>query len=741
MHGHVKSTMMYATSKPMIPGITDSTQAFVVVIVICLFIFSTAVLFFSLMRTKLPHVYAPRQLLLESKLLPTESSTRSLFSWILPAFNATEDDIFHIAGIDAVVYMRFIKLMLKFSIITMPLGIVVLLPLNVTGGNDIMPWMERISMSNVSAKSKKLWAHFLAIWTYSLVMFYLTYQEWEIYIKYRQMYLSKGLEKQYALLVQNLPKGMIDEQMLKMYLEKLFPCNIARVYIIEDLSHWDQLIQKHDNLVYCYERAQLYFEKKGERQLRRSTPCSPLEDALSFYENELQLLQAELEEEYASKKRKLNHAVVFFNCLQARTIALQTVWSGKPFVYDVGEAPEPVEMNWDNLMLPQWAHVLRRSIGFVLVVILILFWTVPTTVTSTVASLTSLAEKLPSVKIFLDSLSPGARGFVQGVIPVLLLNMFLLLLPIILRAIGRFQGLISQSKIAMMVFVNLFVFQTVNTFFVFIISGSLLDSLSRLIQKPTELPTLLAQSLPSQANFFVNYVALQTFASHSLELTRMVDLILITFRLKFLAKTARERLNAWRPTRVEYEVLYSKNLLIFLVGISFSILSPIIVPFVVLYFAFAYVVWSYQLLHVYIPEFENGGKFWPQVFHRIMVATIVFQLLMVGVLLLKKMWTASFFVLVLVTCSFGFWYFIHSKYHNIGKYLGLGDTRVVNSAMIRDVENAYVRNHKVPGLHEVSTDHMFNVSMALNNDTSKGKGIEEDQHAVIEEDTLLLERH
>ena len=692
----------------MIPGINDSTQAFVVVIVICLIIFITAVLFFSTVRTKLRQVYSPRQLLLESKLLPSGKTPRSFFSWILPAFHATEDDIFHIAGIDAVIYMRFIKLLLKFALVTMPLGIVILLPLNFHGGNDIVPGMERISMSNVSAKSNKLWAHFLAIWTYSLVIFYLTYQEWKTYIKYRQMYLSKGLGKQYALLVQNLPKDMIDEHKLKMYLDKSFPHKVTRVYIIEDLSHWDRLIQEHNSLVYCYERSQLHFEQKGERQLRRTTPCSPSEDALSFYENELQLLQAELEEEQASKKKKLCHAFVFFKCLQARTIALQTIWSGKPFVYDVEEAPEPVEMNWDNLMLPQWAHVLRQSIGFVLVVILILFWTVPTTVTSTVASLTSLAEKLPSVKIFLDSLSPGARGFVQGVIPVLLLNLFLLLLPIILRAIGRFQGLISQSKIAMMVFVNLFVFQTVNTFFVFIISGSLLDSLSRLIQKPTELPTLLAQSLPSQANFFVNYVALQTFASHSLELTRMVDLILITFRLKFLAKTAREKLDAWRPTRVEYEVLYSKNLLIFLVGISFSILSPIIVPFVVLYFAFAYVVWSYQLLHVYIPEFENGGKFWPQVFHRIMVATIVFQLLMVGVLLLKKMWTASFFVLVLVTCSFGFWYFIHSKYHNIGKYLALGDTRVVNSAMIRDVENAYVRNHKVPGLHEVSIENIFN---------------------------------
>lgn len=58
-------------------------------------------------------------------------------------------------------------------------------------------------------------------------------------------------------------------------------------------------------------------------------------------------------------------------------------------------------------------------------------------------------------------------------------------------------------------------------------------------------------------------------------------------------------------------------MLFFLIGISYSILSPIIIPFFVLYYAFAYVVWVYQLLHVYIPEWEHGGQFWPEVFYRL----------------------------------------------------------------------------------------------------------------------------
>ena len=58
-------------------------------------------------------------------------------------------------------------------------------------------------------------------------------------------------------------------------------------------------------------------------------------------------------------------------------------------------------------------------------------------------------------------------------------------------------------------------------------------------------------------------------------------------------------------------------MLFFLIGMSYSILSPIIIPFFVLYYAFGYVVWIYQLLHVYIPEWEHGGQFWPEVFYRL----------------------------------------------------------------------------------------------------------------------------
>jgi len=288
-----------------------------------------------------------------------------------------------------------------------------------------------------------------------------------------------------------------------------------------------------------------------------------------------------------------------------------------------------------------------------------------------------------------------------------------------------------------MAFVNLFVFQTVNTFFVFIVSGSLLDSLNEIIAHPTNVPLLLATAIPSQSNFFINYIALQTFIGHSIEITRISRVLLYWWNMMCCSVTKRDKLDAWKPTTPEYEVMYSRALLLFLVGISFSILSPLITPFVVIYFAYGCVVWNYQLLNVYIPEYDLGGKFWPLVFHRIMVATLVFQVLMAGVLTLKKMYWLSILILVLIVITSFFWWYISSRYIKASHYLSIADMqeKQVNLDMLHDIENSYIRNYEIPSLHEVSRERALNL---LTNTFEQFNDDSEARDSATEEDSLLF---
>lgn len=61
---------------------------------------------------------------------------------------------------------------------------------------------------------------------------------------------------------------------------------------------------------------------------------------------------------------------------------------------------------------------------------------------------------------------------------------------------------------------------------------------------------------------------------------------------------------------------FTDHLFVLIVGMSYSVIAPIITPFVLFYFGFGYVVWMYQIMCVYIPVYSCGGLMWPKVFNR-----------------------------------------------------------------------------------------------------------------------------
>ena len=182
---------------------SESTNKFVSSIVINLAIAVVALGLFSFLRPRLKQIYSPRQLLLDV-MFPLGKLPQSFFAWIIPAFMANDDDVFYYAGIDALIYLRFLRLCVKISLVIMPYGIAVLLPLNYFGQGELHG-LDRVAMSNVAPQSSKFWAHVISAWAYTLIICYLLYEEWRIYIVYRQEYLTSGRGHQYAVLVRDLP--------------------------------------------------------------------------------------------------------------------------------------------------------------------------------------------------------------------------------------------------------------------------------------------------------------------------------------------------------------------------------------------------------------------------------------------------------------------------------------------------------------------------------------------------------
>lgn len=63
-------------------------------------------------------------------------------------------------------------------------------------------------------------------------------------------------------------------------------------------------------------------------------------------------------------------------------------------------------------------------------------------------------------------------------------------------------------------------------------------------------------------------------------------------------------------------------LLIFLIAFAFAVVSPILLPMALVFFAMAWLFWRWALLYVYVRKYEGGGTMWPFIFARVMVCMV-----------------------------------------------------------------------------------------------------------------------
>lgn len=638
---------------------SDTTNKFVSALILNLIIAVVCLILFCVLRQKHKKIYAPRQLLVETP--APGKRAQSFFSWLSPAFVVKDKEVFHYAGIDAVIHMRFLKLCFKISVVLLPYGIIVLIPVNYFGGGDLHG-LDKIALSNIEPKSPKVWAHVVAAWVYTLVICYLLYQEWKTFIGYRQEYLSQGMGHQYAVLVRDLPAKLKDHESMKGYVGDLFPDQVEDVVIVEDLTKWQELVDERNALKWKLEHANAVYEKTEEKPTHRKFICCGTKfDSITQYEKELEATQAKLDEETEKSHALFPCSFVVFRSLRESSVAVQADWNHSPLTVDVMPAQELASVLWKNLSVGLCQRKLRTVVVYVLVFLLVFFWTVPVAFTSTLVSLQNLTKVAPFLKPVLE-LSAFVKGAIEGFLSSLALVIFFAILPLIMQLFSKLEGIPAQSEVDRSVLGKLFIFMLVNKFLFMAIAGSALNKLREMIDNPTQIPSFLAEALPSQSVFFICFIMLATLTGYALQLLRIVPLILVAIKRKWLVKTEREEKLAWRPPPILYDRVFANHLFILIVGLSYSALAPIITPFVALYFGFGYIVWMHQTLSVYIPVYSCGGMMWPRVFNRMIVGTVVFQLLMIGVIGLKESYAASVLLLPLPVITALFYVFILQHY-------------------------------------------------------------------------------
>ena len=79
------------------------------------------------------------------------------------------------------------------------------------------------------------------------------------------------------------------------------------------------------------------------------------------------------------------------------------------------------------------------------------------------------------------------------------------------------------------------------------------------------------------------------------EILRLKPLVIYHLKNMFLVKTERDRGKAMDPGSVDFPETIPTLQLYFLLGIVYAVVTPILLPFILVFFAFAYLVYRHQV--------------------------------------------------------------------------------------------------------------------------------------------------
>ncbi|KAF9950292.1 hypothetical protein BGZ72_008038 [Mortierella alpina] len=368
--------------------------------------------------------------------------------------------------------------------------------------------------------------------------------------------------------------------------------------------------------------------------------------------------------------------VTFRHHLSAQLCA-QAKIDSRPQGLSVRQAMEPRDVLWSNLTASFRNQLSRTIIVNLSIWVLIIFWIFPTSSFLLLTSVVALSEKFQFLKPVLDA-SPFMLSLLQNVLPIVFVNIFLGLAPVIIVEISKQELPVSHSALEGNVFRRYYHFLIFNVLFVFMIGTAILKSIITLIQVPTNIFTMLAETLPSGATFFVFYIVFNT-CTHALELVQVwAQLVIHGFvTARKLTPTPRSLQRATVPWCFQYYYYYPQNILAIVITIIYSVINPLILVAAVPFFAFALLVFKYQLAYCYIRKYENSGKFFRHVFQYTTDGLIIFQFTMVGVLWLKHALVGGFVIVVLIGLTVYFKILCGNLFKSRTKFLPL-DTGLRN---------------------------------------------------------------
>ncbi|XP_010255871.1 PREDICTED: CSC1-like protein At4g02900 [Nelumbo nucifera] len=654
-------------------------------------------------------------------------------NWMPAALRMPEPELIQHAGLDSAVYIRIYLLGLKIFIPFTVLSFVVLVPVNWTDRRlESMDLtysdLDKLSISNVSAGSKRFWAHILVFYVFTFWTLYVLYKEYEKIASSRLHFLAsqKRRPDQYTVLVRNVPPDT--DESVSEHVEHFFCVNHPDHY----LTH--QVVYNANRLANLVEQKKslqnwlIYYQNKYERNPKNKPTTKTgfwslwgtTVDAIDYYTAEIEKLSKEEAEEtervISDPKSIMPVAFVSFKTRWGAAVCAQTQQSSNPTLWLTEWAPEPRDVYWPNLAIPFVELNVRKLIMAVALFFLTFFFMIPIAFVQSLANIEGIQKVVPFLKPIIKK--KFVKSIIQGFLPGIALKIFLILLPTILMTMSKIEGFTSLSYLERRSAGKYHLFILVNVFLGSIITGTAFEQLHQFVnESANEIPKTVGATVPMKATFFITYTMVDGWAGIAAEILRLVPLIIFHLKNTFLVKTEKDREQAMDPGSIAFASSEPRIQLYFLLGLVYSVVAPILLPFIVVFFGLAYLVFRHQIINVYDQKYESAAAFWPDVHWRLIIGMIISQLLLMGLLSTKDAELSTPLLVVLPILTIWFHRICKNRFESAFVKFPLQDAMVKDTLERATEPNLNLKNYLQDAyIHPVFKDNQIEVPTAIYED-------------------------
>ncbi|XWS25467.1 hypothetical protein CRYUN_Cryun27aG0070700 [Craigia yunnanensis] len=572
-------------------------------------------------------------------------------SWIMRAWQATDEEILAVGGVDAVVFMRIVVFSIRVFTIAAMICIFLVLPVNYYGQEEMQrkqihaESLEVFTIGNIKEGSKWLWTHCLALYVISCSACVLLYFEYKSITKMRLAHItgSPPNPSHFTVLVRGIPWSR--DHSYSDSVEKFFSTYYPASYVSHQMVYRSGAVDKLMKDAEKMYRMLKTIEPQCKVSSMPCCLCGGTTHSFKVLNNEAESVQSKTSVDGLQPTRREKErpaAFVFFRTRYAAVVAAQVLQSSNPMLWVTQLAPEPHDVYWSNLSIP-YKQVWLRKIATLLGAIGFMFvFLVPVTFVQGLTQLDQLSHTFPFLKGILKQ--KFMNQLVTGYLPSVILILFLYAVPPTMMLFSTMEGNVSRSLRKRSACIKVLYFTVWNVFFVNVLSGSIIRQLS-VFSSVRDIPTQLAKAVPTQATFFTTYVLSSGWASLSCEVIQLFALLCNVFR-KFILRIKEEPSNCALTFPHHTEI--PRLLLFGLIGFTCSVMAPLILPFLLVYFFLAFLVYRNQILHVYVSKYESGGQFWPIVHNTTIFSLVLTQIIALGVFGIKISPVASGFTIPLI---------------------------------------------------------------------------------------------